>query len=214
MRVRGGVLVAAALTAIAGCGGDSTKVVTKTVVQPPPDQSTPATQSVAAPPARDQKPPANLPAGAIAIQGRYTMRIARLHDSGYLKGIDDGREDDARLWVATTACATRCTVKLRRELDNGAFETVMLDPVEGDPTRYAGEAKLDEDYCNVNPVGAAVRRISVKASATRDVDGKAVAIRLDGYHVVRQRCDILQSERFPPKVEQSSVQYRGTSAGG
>ena len=204
MRPRRHLALATVLAAgLAGCGGDSAKTVT--VAAPPPAGDTatsaPTTPAVAM--------PAGLPDGAIAVEGKYAMRIAKHGGSQFISSDEDGHENDRRQWVAKTTCASACTVQLRRELPNGAFETVTLDPVEGDRTRYASEATIDQDVCARKPSGSATRRVSVKASATRDVDGKALAIRLDGYVVVSQRCDVFDRGA---ELQKDTVQYRGTAA--
>jgi len=192
--IGGGLL--AATTLAAGCGGDgATKTVT--VASPPATQTAPATPPAGtAPPAATQPPAATtpqalppLPGGRAALDGSYRMRVRRTDyvRENIVAGILQGQQST---WPMKSVCAGGdCKVKVRRELQSGAYENFTLSEVK--PGSYA-----DRSTGTIKCLSLSERdpqpsrqRLSLRVSGVAEINGRPTAQRVDAYLTIETKCD-------------------------
>jgi len=220
MTIRSCLLVSTLAVGVGSCGGGdaTTKTVVQTVSQTPAatppataTASTPSEPATAAPSAAAAAV-ANLPDGAVALQGSFRMKVVRVANNNFLiPGQQNDEKGAARLWVAETQCAAgACRVRLRRELPSGGFERSTLK--QGADARSFGEtAKIQKKYCG-NPdtsSGPAIKRTSVHISAVEDRAGQPTAIRIGGFVTLSQTC----ATGGARLAGHSTLAFRGTLEG-
>jgi hypothetical protein len=185
---RGGTGAAVALLCAAGlgCGSDDegarTVTVTRTVVQ-----TVTAPAAVAAPDTTATAPAAGaaepLPDGVVAIEGTYAMEEREDDYFGENTVVEDGFDSD---WIFETTCAgSECTVSLRRELRDGTFKNLTLEPVEGRDGVYEARSAGRTDCATGDDRPDARQRYSIRVNKTEDLAGRPTATVLDAYYSER-----------------------------
>jgi len=182
---RGGIGAAALLcaAAAAGCGSDDgarTVTVTRTVVQtvtaPAATAPTDTTATTAAEP---------LPDGVVAIDGTYAMEERTDDYFGENTVVEDGFDSD---WIFATTCSggsSDCTISLRRELRDGTFKNLTLEPVEGRDGVFEARSTGTTGCATGEKRPQARQRYSVRVNRTEDVEGRPTATVLDAYYSER-----------------------------
>ena len=197
MRISGSCLAVALVLGVAGGSGE-TKTVTvdrpaSAPASPPdggasgPGGAADATGTTAAGAsgttgAGETAPGTPLPTdthGAIAVQGRFKMRVI----SSDFVLFSDGEE---LTWGAATRCSAKCVVDLQRETEQGGFKRVELQP-DG-PSRYAAESTGTTDRCR-DPKTPTRDRTSLSVRKQRDQGGVPVATEIEGFVRVTYVCD-------------------------
>jgi len=202
------ILVAGAV-AFGACGedGKQTKTIVQTVTAPAAPQTPPpitTTPGQTQPPAQST-PAKPLPDGVIGADGTYTMTVEQsdYKDENLIQDEVSPPSD----WRFTTTCqAEKCSVLMRRELKSGGFKMVPLQPAQGRPNVYEGQA-TSTDECLIDPKKATTRqRYAVRLVGEVDGSGRPTAKRIDVY----------LTERAPTcsKDTKGTILWRGRPAEG
>lgn len=179
---------------LAACGDDEpeTKTVVQTVTAP---AATPSATPAATPDATtgasgatgpsgatgtaEALPP--LPAGVTGIDGTYEVEHRRSDYEGENTTTEDRFGGDE--WVFKTTCeAEDCTVLMRRELGNGSYKNVTLEPDADREGVFAGRSTGRTGCATSDARPNARQRYSVKINKTADVDGRPTGTVLDIYY--------------------------------
>lgn len=162
---------------IAGDDGDGppqTAVVTETVQAPTP---TPTPNGGAQPPEEGAAQ------GAVA-DGRYAMEYEDYKGFNYADTYT-GKES---VWDATTECtAGACTLEMRRELDPG-YKTYTIEQSPDDPLVWEGVATTTLD-CNEDGELQTEERLSLRLTASDQIDGRETATAMDVYLRPQSTCN-------------------------
>jgi ferredoxin len=207
--------VIALATLAAGCGEGETVTEVRTVTAPPASSGATSPTGVTGPtaatgasgaPAATGAPADPLPDGRAAVDGRYLMKVRATASEGrslLTQGTDEGEEST---WPISTVCTgSTCRLKVRRELESGAFESLTLDEVKDRTYAAASTGKTTKCALQSEEVDTK-QRLSVRATAVKDINGRPTAQRIDAYMTIRATC----SSAVDEGLNRATISWRGT----
>lgn len=199
-------------TLMAGCGGEKTVTEVQTVTQPPgqtePSGTTPpgGATGPSGTTGASTAPAAPLPGGRAAVEGRYLMKVRATSFEGKSVLTQGTSEGDESTWPISTVCeGDTCRLEVRRELESGAFESLTLKEVKDRTYAVSSTGKTTKCAFQSDEVDTK-QRLSVRATAIKDVTGRPTAQRVDAYMTIRAICN----GSIGSGLARGTISWRGT----
>lgn len=208
------ILAALVVLGASGCGGDNTPTKTVTVA----GENVTGTQSAPAPAqtpdasgadAKIGSPGPPLPAGVVAVDGRYLLKTVKSDYNGQDVGTKRFYAYEEPSTAVTKCVGRRCAVTFRLGLSSGGSKayTLLADPAR-DRT-YVGTGRgqvecFDDRHTKV----PSRERIAVRAGSPTKIGDRQVAGRLSIYATITARCpNVIAGEGI--EVSRSVYTLRG-----